>query len=48
MVVVGWMGAGMEAMVDRHAGTKPGVLFACRDLQQHLPSDDTPVSPVVR
>ena len=33
-----WVGAGMEMMVDRHAGLRQEGLFSCRETPEHFPS----------
>ena len=38
MSVVGWMGAGMDVVVGRHAGQSQGGLVACREMPEHFPS----------
>ena len=36
MAMVGWLGAGMEMVVDKHAGQSLEVLVACREMPEHF------------
>ena len=38
IAMVGWVGAGMEVMVDKYAGQSQKGLVVCRETPEHFPS----------